>query len=59
MPSYLYRFTDTDEVIEVSHSIHEDALTEIDGRPVRRIYKTPTPVIFNTGGFYKTDNRRN
>lgn len=57
MPTYLYRFNDTDEVVEVHHSIHDDALTEIDGRPVRRIYKTVVPTIFNASGFYRTDNR--
>lgn len=35
MPTYEYRFEDGDrEIVEVFHSMSQDPLTEIDGRPV-------------------------
>lgn len=37
MPLYVYAFEDTDERVEVQHSIFDDAFTELEGRPVRRV----------------------
>jgi len=62
MPTYVYKFIDTDETIEVQQSFHEPTLTEVphpsDGqpRPVRKVF-TPIGVTFKGNGFYKTDNR--
>jgi predicted nucleic acid-binding Zn ribbon protein len=53
MPLYTYRFDDTGKTTEVRQSIHDDALTEIDGRPVQRIIVTAPPAIFNADGFYR------
>jgi hypothetical protein len=35
---YEYKYEDTGEVVERHQSIHEDALTEIDGRKVTRLF---------------------
>jgi predicted nucleic acid-binding Zn ribbon protein len=62
MPTYVYKFIDTGETIEVQQSFHEPTLTEVphpsDGqpRPVRKVF-TPIGVTFKGNGFYKTDNR--
>jgi predicted nucleic acid-binding Zn ribbon protein len=62
MPTYVYRFVDTGETIEVQQSFAEAALTEAEhpttGRvmPVRKVF-TPVGVTFKGGGFYKTDSR--
>src|SRR6187200_1135879 len=62
MPTYVYRFVDSGETIEVQQSFTDDALTEAvdpsDGtlRPVRKVF-TPVGITFKGNGFYKTDSR--
>ena len=62
MPTYVYRFVDTGETIEVQQSFHEPTLTEVahpdDGRPrpVKKVF-TPVGITFKGNGFYKTDSR--
>ena len=62
MPTYVYRFVDTGETIEVQQSFAEPALTEAthpatgEVMPVRKVF-TPVGVTFKGGGFYKTDSR--
>ena len=61
MPTYVYKFTDTEETIEVHQAFTEDALTQYphpsDGtvRPVKKVFQ-PVGVTFKGGGFYKTDS---
>jgi len=62
MPTYVYKFVDTGETIEVQQSFDELALTEAthpttgEVMPVRKVF-TPVGVTFKGGGFYKTDSR--
>src|SRR5512145_1615668 len=62
MPTYVYKFLDTGETIEVHQSFHEPTLTEAphpsDGvpRPVKKVF-TPVGITFKGNGFYKTDSR--
>ena len=62
MPTYVYKFTDTGETIEVQQSFSDDPLTEalhpVDGKmhPVKKVF-LPVGVTFKGGGFYKTDSR--
>jgi predicted nucleic acid-binding Zn ribbon protein len=62
MPTYVYRFVDTGETIEVQQSFADSALTEAthpttgEVLPVRKVF-TPVGVTFKGGGFYKTDSR--
>ena len=62
MPTYVYKFVDTGETIEVQQSFDEQALTEAEHpttglvMPVRKVF-TPVGVTFKGGGFYKTDSR--
>lgn len=62
MPTYVYRFVDTGETIEVQQSFDEPTLTEVahpdDGRPrpVKKVF-TPVGITFKGNGFYKTDSR--
>jgi predicted nucleic acid-binding Zn ribbon protein len=62
MPTYVYKFIDTGETIEVQQAFTDDALTEYphpaDGtmRPVKKVFQ-PVGVTFKGGGFYKTDSR--
>jgi predicted nucleic acid-binding Zn ribbon protein len=62
MPTYVYKFVDTDETIEIQQSFHDDALTEavhpVSGSvlPVKKVY-LPVGVTFKGDGFYKTDSR--
>jgi predicted nucleic acid-binding Zn ribbon protein len=63
MPTYVYRFLDTDETIEVQQSFDEEALTEavhpVTGKlaPVKKVF-LPVGITFNGSGFYKTDSRK-
>jgi len=63
MPTYVYRFIDTGETIEVQQAFTDDPLTEAahpsDGtmRPVKKVF-TPVGVTFKGGGFYKTDSAK-
>ena len=62
MPTYVYKFVDTGETIEVQQAFTDDALTEAahpaDGtlRPVRKVF-TPVGITFKGNGFDKTDSR--
>jgi predicted nucleic acid-binding Zn ribbon protein len=62
MPTYVYKFLDTGETIEVQQAFTDDALTEAphpgDGtlQPVRKVF-TPVGITFKGNGFYKTDSR--
>jgi predicted nucleic acid-binding Zn ribbon protein len=61
MPTYVYRFLDTGETIEVRQSFEDEPLTQAphpsDGslRPVKKVF-TPVGVTFKGSGFYKTDS---
>lgn len=62
MPTYVYKFVDTDDTIEIQQSFHDDPLTEavhpVSGSvlPVKKVY-LPVGVTFKGDGFYKTDSR--
>ena len=62
MPTYVYKFLDTGETIEVQQSFEDAPLTEAphpsDGamRPVKKVF-TPVGITFKGGGFYKTDSK--
>jgi len=62
MPTYVYKFVDTGETIEVQQSFTDDALTEAVHpetgamMQVKKVF-TPVGVTFKGGGFYKTDSR--
>jgi predicted nucleic acid-binding Zn ribbon protein len=62
MPTYVYKFVDTGETIEVQQSFDDRPLTEATHpttgavMPVRKVF-TPVGVTFKGGGFYKTDSR--
>jgi predicted nucleic acid-binding Zn ribbon protein len=62
MPTYVYRFVDTGETIEVQQAFTDDALTEATHpqsgqlRAVKKVF-TPVGVTFKGSGFYKTDSR--
>jgi len=61
MPTYVYKFVETGETIEVQQGFSDDALTEavhpVDGtvRPVKKVF-LPVGITFKGGGFYKTDS---
>jgi len=61
MPTYVYKFIDSGETIEVYQAFTDDPLTELahpqDGvvKPVKKVF-TPVGVSFKGGGFYKTDS---
>jgi predicted nucleic acid-binding Zn ribbon protein len=62
MPTYVYKFIDSGETIEVQQAFTDDPFTElahpVEGtvKPVKKVY-TPVGVSFKGGGFYKTDSR--
>ena len=62
MPTYVYKFVETGETIEVQQSFSDDALTEAihptsgETMAVKKVF-TPIGVTFKGGGFYKTDSR--
>ena len=62
MPTYVYKFVDSGETIEVQQTFTDDALTEVahpsDGkmRPVKKVFQ-PVGITFKGGGFYKTDSK--
>ena len=62
MPTYVYKFVDTGETIEVQQGFHDDNLTEIahpdtgEVLPVKKVF-TPVGITFKGSGFFKTDNR--
>src|SRR6195952_873576 len=62
MPTYVYKFIETGETIDVQQAFTDDALTEV-AHPstgtlmrVKKVF-TPVGVTFKGGGFYKTDSR--
>ena len=63
MPTYVYKFIETGETIEIQQSFDEDALTEAvhpdRGEPmaVKKVF-LPVGVTFRGDGFYKTDSRK-
>lgn len=62
MPTYVYKFIETGETIEVQQSFDEEALTEAVhpergvSMAVKKVF-LPVGVTFKGGGFYKTDSR--
>lgn len=62
MPTYVYKFTETGETIEVQQAFTDPTLTELahpaDGvvRAVKKVFQ-PVGITFKGSGFYKTDNR--
>ncbi len=62
MPTYVYRFTETGETIEVQQAFSDDALTEAvhpttgATMQVKKVF-LPVGVTFRGGGFYKNDSR--
>jgi len=62
MPTYVYKFIDTDETIEVQQSFTDATLTEYahpttgETLPVKKVF-LPVGVTFKGDGFYKTDSR--
>ena len=62
MPTYVYKFVDSGETIEVQQAFTDDALTEVahpsDGkmRPVKKVFQ-PVGITFKGGGFHKTDSK--
>jgi predicted nucleic acid-binding Zn ribbon protein len=62
MPTYVYKFVETGETIEVQQAFTDDALTEATHpgtgavMAVKKVF-TPVGVTFKGGGFYKTDSR--
>ena len=62
MPTYVYKFIDTGETIEVQQAFSDDALTEAmhptrgELLAVKKVF-LPVGVTFKGGGFYKTDSR--
>ena len=62
MPTYVYKFVETGETIEVQQGFQDASLTEAvhpatgATMPVKKVF-TPVGVTFRGGGFYKTDSR--
>ena len=62
MPTYVYKFVETGETIEIQQDFTDDTLVEarhpVDGtmRPVKKVF-LPVGITFKGGGFYKTDSK--
>jgi predicted nucleic acid-binding Zn ribbon protein len=62
MPTYVYKFVETGETIEIQQSFKDDTLTEIahpdsgDMLAVKKVFQ-PVGVTFKGSGFFKNDNR--
>jgi predicted nucleic acid-binding Zn ribbon protein len=62
MPTYVYKFLETGETVEVQQSFSDDTLTEaVHPRTgatmaVKKVFQ-PVGVTFKGDGFYKTDSR--
>lgn len=62
MPTYVYKFVETGETIEVQQGFSDETLTEalhpVDGtmRPVKKVF-LPVGITFKGSGFYKTDSK--
>ena len=63
MPTYVYKFVETGETIEVQQAFTDDPLTEYthpdtgDVMAVKKVF-LPVGITFKGSGFFKTDNRR-
>lgn len=62
MPTYVYKFVETGETIEIQQAFTDPTLTEAEHpvtgvtMPVKKVF-LPVGVTFKGGGFYKTDSR--
>ena len=57
MPTYSYKYLDSDETFDVYQSFTEADLTVgPDGRAVRKVF-SPIGVSFTGSGFYRNDSR--
>ena len=62
MPTYVYKFVETGETVEIHQAFTDDALTEAvhpatgATMSVKKVFQ-PVGVTFKGGGFYKTDSR--
>ena len=57
MPTYSYKYLDSDETFDVYQSFTDPDLTVgPDGRPVRKVF-SPIGVSFTGSGFYRNDSR--
>ena len=62
MPTYVYKFIETGETIEVQQSFQDEALTEAvhpvrgETMAVKKVF-LPVGITFKGDGFYKTDSR--
>ena len=62
MPTYVYKFLETGETVEVQQSFSDDTLTEAvhpgtgATMAVKKVFQ-PVGVTFKGDGFYKTDSR--
>jgi predicted nucleic acid-binding Zn ribbon protein len=62
MPTYVYKFVESGETIEVQQAFTDDSLTEYthpesgDLMAVKKVFQ-PVGVTFKGSGFFKTDNR--
>jgi predicted nucleic acid-binding Zn ribbon protein len=62
MPTYVYKFLETGETVEVQQSFSDDTLTEAvhprtgETMAVKKVFQ-PVGVTFKGDGFYKTDSR--
>jgi predicted nucleic acid-binding Zn ribbon protein len=63
MPTYVYKFIETGETIEIQQSFDDAALTEAvhpdrgETMAVKKVF-LPVGITFKGGGFYKTDSRK-
>jgi predicted nucleic acid-binding Zn ribbon protein len=57
VPTYSYKYLDSDETFDVYQAFTEADLTVgPDGRPVRKVF-SPIGVSFTGSGFYRNDSR--
>ena len=62
MPTYVYKFVETGETIEVQQAFTDDTLTEYahpdsgEMMSVKKVFQ-PVGVTFKGSGFFKNDNR--
>jgi len=58
LPTYSYKYLDSDETFDVYQSFTDSDLTvsPVDGRPVRKVF-SPIGVSFTGSGFYRNDSR--
>lgn len=60
MPTYEYKCTECNERFEVEQSIHDDALTSLQGKThehqLKKVF-SPVGIAFKGEGFYRNDTR--